>query len=181
MATVFDEVASSAIPPRQSSQAQTKDPMTARRKADGVVAQDPLLFQLLNEAGILAQLSQNSASRLLAPELNMSQFIVLNHFVLVGEESSLSRLARSMEVTKGAMTNTIVRLDRKGYVEVRPDPADGRGKIAKLTPTGRAARHRAVALLGQALAPLAATMTDAELKSALQALRKARIWFDQNR
>jgi hypothetical protein len=76
MATVFDDVASSAIPPRQSSQAQTKDPMTARRKADGVVAQDPLLFQLLNEAGILAQLSQNSASRLLAPELNMSQFIV---------------------------------------------------------------------------------------------------------
>ena len=155
--------------------------MTARRKADGVVAQDPLLFQLLNEAGILAQLSQNSASRLLAPELNMSQFIVLNHFVLVGEESSLSRLARSMEVTKGAMTNTIVRLDRKGYVEVRPDPADGRGKIAKLTPTGRAARHRAVALLGQALTPLAATMIDAELKAALQALRKARIWFDQNR
>lgn len=155
--------------------------MPAARNTDAVVQQDPPLFQLINEVGILAQLSQNRASRLLAPELNMSQFIVLNHLVRTGEETSLSRLARAMEVTKGAMTNTISRLDDKGYLSIRPDPEDGRGKLARLTPAGRAARNRATARLGQALSPLAATLSDAELKTALLSLRKARVWFDLNR
>ncbi len=64
--------------------------LTQGRNVDGQGAQDPLLFQLMNEIGILAQLSQNRATRLLAPELNMSQFIVLNHFVRLGREALLS-------------------------------------------------------------------------------------------
>lgn len=155
--------------------------MPAARKNDGTGEQDPLLFQLMNEVGIVAQLSQNSASRLLAPELNLSQFIVLNHVARVAEESSLSRLARAMEVTKGAMANTMSRLESKGYISVRPDPDDGRGKLVRLTPTGRAACNRAVARLGERLAPLAGILSDRELNAVLASLRKARIWFDENR
>ncbi len=155
--------------------------MPATRNKQGVIAQDPALFQLMNEVGIVAQLSQNKASRLLAPDLNMSQFIVLNHMVRVRNEASLTQLAFAMEVTKGAMTNTVSRLESKGYIAVRPDPADGRGKLAKLTAAGRAARNRAVARLGAALTPLATSLPDAELHAALLALRKARVWFDQNR
>ncbi|MFN7758857.1 MAG: hypothetical protein ACK5RP_15540 [Betaproteobacteria bacterium] len=70
--------------------------LTQGRNVDGQGAQDPLLFQLMNEIGILAQLSQNRATRLLAPELNMSQFIVLNHFVRLGSEALLSSLARTL-------------------------------------------------------------------------------------
>lgn len=140
-----------------------------------------MLFQLMNEVGIVAQLAQNRASRLLAPDLNMSQFIVLNHFVRVGDDKSLSHLARVMEVTKGAMTNTMSRLESKGYIEIRPDPDDGRGKLARLTTDGRTARNRAVACLSQSLAPLASILSDTEMNAALLALCKARIWFDQNR
>lgn len=157
------------------------DAMSTQPAPSGIIENDPLLFQLMNEVGIVAQLSQNRASRLLAPELNMSQFIVLNHLVRVSEESSLSRLARAMEVTKGAMTNTMSRLERKGYVAIRPDPADGRGKLATLTPAGRAARKRAVARLGHALNPLATSLSETELQAALSALRRARAWFDQTR
>ena len=32
---------------------------------------DPLAFQVLNEIGIIDQLAQNRAARLLAPELNL--------------------------------------------------------------------------------------------------------------
>ena len=155
--------------------------MPAARKSDGTDEQDPCLLQLMNEVGIVAQLSQNSASRLLAPELNLSQFIVLNHFVRVAEETSLSRLARAMEVTKGAMANTVSRLESKGYISIRPDPDDGRGKLARLTPAGRAARNRAVARLDERLAPLAATLSERELNAVLASLRKARVWFDENR
>jgi len=58
----------------------------------------------------------------------------------------------------GAMTNTVNRLTEKRYLAVPPDPNDGRGKLAELTPAGRAARNRAVNRLGQGLAPLAGTL-----------------------
>ncbi|MBL8412970.1 MAG: hypothetical protein JNM42_00850, partial [Propionivibrio sp.] len=59
---------------------------------------DPIEFQVLNEIGIIDQLAQSSAGRLLAPELNMSQFVVLNHFVRLGGEQSLVQLASAIQV-----------------------------------------------------------------------------------
>jgi hypothetical protein len=94
--------------------------MSPTRNNDQQVEQDPPLFQLMSEVGILAPLSQNSATRLLAPEQNMSQFIVLNHFARLGQEASLSRLARAMEVAKGAMTNTVSHLEKRATS--RSDP-----------------------------------------------------------
>jgi len=66
-------------------------------------------------------------------------------------------------------------------VAIRPDPQDGRSKLVRLTPAGRAARGRAVARLGESLAPLAAALSDQELTAVLQSLRTARIWFDRTR
>ena len=149
--------------------------------AGATPADDPLAFQVLNEVNIISQLSQNRGARLLAPELNISQFSVLNHFVRLGGERSLVQLAGAMQVTKGAMSNTIARLQAKGLVRVQPDPADGRGKQVSLTEAGVAARQRAVLLLGQGLAELVTVVPAAELADALQALRKLRIWFDAHR
>ena len=142
---------------------------------------DPLSFQLLNEIGIISQLAQNAGARLLAPDLNVSQFSVLNHFVRVGGEPSLKALADNMQVTKGAMTNTVSRLLDKGLVQVRPDPTDGRGKLVSISPAGHAARNRAVAQLGQGLADLLPLVPASELTQALRVLRKLRVWFDEHR
>jgi DNA-binding MarR family transcriptional regulator len=142
---------------------------------------DPPVFQLLNEVGILSQLSGNLAGRLLAPGLNLSQFTLLNHFARLGGERSLVQLASAMQVTKAAMTNTVARLQAKGLLQVRPDPADGRGKLVGLTEAGLAARQAAVLQLGQGLAPLAAVAGAGELQQALAVLRQLRQWFDQNR
>lgn len=142
---------------------------------------DPLEFQVLNEIGIIAQLAQNRAGRLLAPDLNMSQFIVLNHFVRLGGERSLVRLASAMQVTKGAMTNTVARLHAKGWLALRDDPADGRGKLAGLTPAGKAVRNRSVAKLRDGLAGMTSEVSADELADALLTLRKLRAWLDRNR
>jgi DNA-binding MarR family transcriptional regulator len=142
---------------------------------------DPLAFQVLNEVGIISQLSSNLATRLLAPELNLSQFTLLNHFTRLGGERSLVQLASAMQVTKAAMTNTVARLHAKGLLDVQPDPLDGRGKRVSLTPAGLAARQQAVQRLGQAMAGMGAAVNDAELSAALQALRRLRVWFDSHR
>ena len=142
---------------------------------------DPLVFQLLNEVGIIGQLSGTQATRLLAPGLNLSQFTVLNHFARLGGERSLVQLAGAMQVTKAAMTNTVARLQAKGLLLVRADPADGRGKLVSLTDAGLAARQAAVRQLGQGLAPLATVAGAGELQQAVVVLRLMRQWFDQNR
>ncbi len=149
--------------------------------ADRPARDDPLHFQLLNEVGILSQLSANRAARLLAPALNMSQFTLLNHFSRLGGERSLVQLASAMQVTKAAMTNTVTRLQAKGLLAVQPDPLDGRGKRVSLTAAGRAARQQAVQQLGQGLAAMGQAVNAQELADALVALRKLRIWFDANR
>lgn len=153
-----------------------KPPVEARSPGD-----DPLAFQVLNEVGILSQLSANRAARLLAPALNLSQFTLLNHFSRLGGERSLVQLASAMQVTKAAMTNTVTRLQAKGLLAVQPDPLDGRGKRVSLTPAGLAARQQAVRQLGQGLVGMAAAVDPKELADALIALRKLRVWFDANR
>jgi DNA-binding MarR family transcriptional regulator len=140
-----------------------------------------LVFQLLNEIGIISQLSGNQATRLLAPDLNLSQFTLLNHFARLGGERSLVQLAGAMQVTKAAMTNTVSRLQAKGLLQVRPDPADGRGKLVSLTAAGLARRRAAVARLGQSLAPLQGVASETAQREALGVLRLLRQWFDQNR
>ena len=142
---------------------------------------DPLAFQVLNEVGIISQLSSNLATRLLAPELNLSQFTLLNHFTRLGGERSLVQLAGAMQVTKAAMTNTVARLHAKGLLDVQPDPLDGRGKRVSLTPAGLAARQQAVQRLGRAMAGMGQAVSDDELNAALQALRQLRVWFDSHR
>jgi DNA-binding MarR family transcriptional regulator len=152
-----------------------------QRKPSRHMGEDPIEFQVLNEIGIIDQLAQNRAARLLSPELNMSQFIVLNHFARLGGNRSLTELASAMQVTKGAMSNTVARLLDKRLIAVKPDPRDGRGKVVSLTPAGRIARNRAVNRLGRGLAGLDAVLSAEELASTLGVLCRLRVWFDLNR
>lgn len=135
----------------------------------------------MNEIGIIEQLASYRADRLLAPALNMPQFTVLNHFARLGGERSLSQLAVNMQVTKGAMTNTVSRLAAKGLVAVRPDPSDGRGKLVSLTAGGRLARDKAVRQFAAGLAPVAQAVSAQEFAQLMPVLRKLREWFDRNR
>jgi DNA-binding MarR family transcriptional regulator len=145
------------------------------------VAGDPPSFQLVNEVGIIDQLAQHRATQLLAPELNMPQFIVLNHLVRRGSDAAQVDLAHAMQVTKGAMSNTVARLLDKGYITVQPDPNDGRGKRVGLSAEGKRARDRAVDRLGRGLEGVAEVLSAQEVELALKVLRKLRVWFDEQR
>jgi DNA-binding MarR family transcriptional regulator len=153
--------------------------MSDRASRGGAI--DPPSFQLLNEVGIVDQLAQHRAAQLLAPELNMPQFIVLNHLVRRGSDAAQIDLAHAMQVTKGAMSNTVARLFEKGYITVQSDPDDGRGKRVSLSVEGRRARDRAVAKLGRGLDGVAEVLSAQEVEQTLMALRKLRVWFDGQR
>src|SRR5262245_31570446 len=64
----------------------------------------------------------------------------------------ITELATAERVAQPSMTVLVSRLERRGWVERRPDPEDGRVVIAAITPEGadalarvRAARARALA------------------------------------
>ncbi|MEH3089755.1 MAG: MarR family transcriptional regulator [Microbacterium arborescens] len=51
-------------------------------------------------------------------------------------------LAADAMITSSAVAQRLNRLEALGYVSRHPDPSDGRGKIVRLTPSGRAVVER---------------------------------------
>ncbi len=115
-----------------------------------------LQFRILNEIGIIAQLSQTAFERAMPSGMTLSQFTVLNHFVRLGGTRSPAELASAFQVTRATMTSTLQRLESKGFVALAPDPEDGRGKRVSLTDEGRAMRDQCIAALEPGLKRLAA-------------------------
>ncbi len=90
-------------------------------------------------------------------------------------------LARAFQVPKTSMTNTLAGLERRGLVETRPNPEDGRSKRVWLTPPGRAFRDEAIAALGPDLAAIDAALGGARLAAMLPELSRLRAWLDARR
>src|SRR3954464_6112281 len=70
--------------------------------------------------------------------------LVLLHFSRSGA-LPLSVIGQRLMVHPTSVTNTIDRLEAQKLVERRPNPRDGRGVLASLTPTGRELVTRATA------------------------------------
>jgi DNA-binding MarR family transcriptional regulator len=52
------------------------------------------------------------------------------------EGTQVSELARRAQMTKQSMAELVAHLERHGYVERVPDPADRRAKLVRATPRG---------------------------------------------
>lgn len=140
-----------------------------------------LYFRLFTEIGIIAQLSGNKLERVLPEGMSLAQFSVLNHFARLGGAWSPSRLAAAFQVTKGAMTNTLQRLEGQGFVKIVADAADARAKLVEITDAGRRAREAAILATGPIIAQMAALVSATDVKAALPFLESLRKVLDENR
>lgn len=139
------------------------------------------VFQFFNEIGIINQLSSTRAERVLPHGLTLSQFSVLNHFARGLPPASPLRLANAFQVTKGAMTNTLKQLGKKGFVEVRPDEHDGRAKVVSITPAGLGAHADALNLLAKQFSDFSQAFSSEDLAQLNTMLSRIRTWLDENR
>jgi DNA-binding MarR family transcriptional regulator len=137
--------------------------------------------QVFTEIAIIDQLAGNRLERLLPPGLSLAQYGVLSHFARRGGEESPAQLAAAFQVTKGAMTNTLQRLEAQGFVRVVGDERDGRRKRVSITPEGLVAQDDALARLRPLLTQLRAAIPASEFEAALPFLSRLRSWLDQNR
>ncbi len=62
---------------------------------------------------------------------------------LAGGPTSISGLAERLEITKQGASQIVDDMERRGYVERRPDPSDARARLLHLTSRGEAALQAA--------------------------------------
>lgn len=139
------------------------------------------LFLFFNEIGIISQLSGTAFERSMPEGMTRAQFSLLNHLARLGGPKSLVSLARSFQVTKGAITNTTQKLVEKGLITIGPDPHDGRGKLVDITEAGHAMRRACIEGLGPMLTALAESFPPERVASLTGELAAIRRWLDDNR
>lgn len=144
-------------------------------------SKDPALFTFFNEVGIIAQLSSNAFERVMPHGLTMSQFSVLNNLARLGDGKSPSWLANAFQVTRGAMTNTLSKLEKSGFVDVRADETDGRAKKVYLTRAGGRARQAALKAQAPLLSELMGGFSEQEFEAAIPFLARLRAHLDAAR
>lgn len=101
------------------------------------------------------------------------EVLVLLTFSRAGE-LPLKVIGRRLMVHPTSVTNAIDRLVAAGYVQRRPNPADGRGVLAAITDSGRAVVELATAALTATDFGLR-DLTEADREELFTSLRKVRL------
>ena len=137
--------------------------------------QSSLAITLVREILATDQLLRNKLTRILPAGMEISHFSVLTHLAYTNSEKTPAQLAKVFHVTKGAMTNTLNKLEWAGYVHIRPDWDDARRKMVAISPAGRQARDAALS----AIEPIIRTLVDEkgadDIRAAIPVLREMRL------
>jgi len=148
---------------------------------DGALSMGPISGFFL-EISIIEQLARTQLERVLPDGMKEPHYGVLNHMVRLGKSSeSPAALASAFQVTRPTMTNTIQRLEAKGYVVVTPNPDDGRGKQVWITEAGKAAREKAMAEVAPLFARMVEDLGMETFEKVIPVLSKIRSYMDENR
>ena len=137
-----------------------------------------LAIALFSEVLTADQLIRNRLSKVLPKGMEISHFSVLNQLVFVGGERTPAQLAQTFHVTRGAMTNTLNKLEWAGYVHIRPDWDDARRKMVAISPAGRQARDQAVDSIAPLINTVVGEMGADKVRTVLPVLRELRAQLD---
>lgn len=94
------------------------------------------------------------------------------------EGSRVSDLAAQARVAKQSAAFLVEQLERAGYVERIPDPADGRARLVRLTPKARPVTRAAGAEVERVLAEWADHVGEERLRQLHETLRDLRALTD---
>ena len=133
-----------------------------------------LAISLFSEILTVDQLLRNRMAKILPKGMELSHFAVLNQLANINTERTPAQLAKSFHVTRGAMTNTLAKLEIAGYIHIRPDWEDARRKLVALSLTVQEARNEALASVSPVISALIEDLSAQKVKTILPALRDLR-------
>ena len=136
---------------------------------------DPLPVAVFSEILVIEQMVRNRVSKALPKGMELSHFSVLNHLARLTGERSPAQLAKAFHVTRGAMSNTLARLEWAGYIHIRPDWEDARRKMVSISPTGRSARDAAMSAIDPIITEAVRAAGSEDVRKLLPVLREMRL------
>ena len=134
-----------------------------------------LAVSLFSELFVAVQLGRSLISKALPKGMEISHFYVLNHLSRSTGEKSPAQLAKTFHVTKGAMTNTLSKLEWAGFIHIRPDWDDARRKQIQISPAGKKAVEHAFAVVVPEISKIVDAIGEDKVRSAIPVLRDLRI------
>ena len=148
---------------------------TSRNPASRTRREDPLTFEVVELIGtVVARYHEEYELAAAEHHLTGAQARMLSLLAL--EPTPMRKVAEKLKCEPSNVTGIVDRLESRGLVERRPDPADRRVKIAAATGEGRALAARLRAGRGFAREPLA-ELTPAE-RTVLRDLLKRMLGED---
>lgn len=133
-----------------------------------------LAVSLFSEILAVDQLARANVAKVLPKGMELSHFSVLNHLAHSNAEKSPGELARTFHLTRGAMTNTLGKLEWAGWVHIRPDWDDARRKMVAISPSGISARNAALQAIAPLIAGIVADIGTDKVRATLPVLREMR-------
>jgi MarR family 2-MHQ and catechol resistance regulon transcriptional repressor len=103
--------------------------------------------------------------------LGFSDFTILEALLHKGPQL-VNDIGRRIQLTSGATTTAVDRLEARGLVERAAHERDGRARVVTLTAAGRALIAKAFAAHARRMDATAAALTKAERKALLALLKK---------
>ena len=141
-------------------------------------SENSLAVSLFGELLALDQLVRARLARVLPKGMELSHFSVLNQLSHTKIERKPAQIEKSFRVTRGAITNTLSKLELSGYIHVRPDWDDARRKMVSISPAGIVARNNALAAVTPIINELISEMGEERLKAIVPILRDLRQKFE---
>lgn len=140
-------------------------------------------FQIVSFIGIADQLLTTAANRVLAgDDLPLAQFVMLQHFSHEPARGrSVTEVAAAFQVPQPGVTKMLQRLVRKGFLEVRAGPEDGRIKLHYLTTAGIEAHRAGVERVMPEVARVFAGWPADDIDRLHGLLFRLKSWLDRDR
>jgi DNA-binding MarR family transcriptional regulator len=135
---------------------------------------------LFSELFMADQLARGHVSKALPRGMELSHFGVLNHLARINDERTPAQLAKTFHVTRGAMTNTLAKLEWAGHIHIRPDWDDARRKFVSISPAGRQAREAALQSIAPLLAEVVKALGPERVRAVLPVLREMRLRLERD-
>ncbi len=135
---------------------------------------DNLASLFFSEISMVDQLMRYKINRALPKGMELSQFMLLNYLATISEERRPSQLAKLFQLTRGAMTNTLSKLEEAGYVHMRPDWDDARRKCVVISFSGRKAREDGLKKINPVIEEMVDVVGIEKVREVLPIIRELR-------
>jgi DNA-binding MarR family transcriptional regulator len=132
-------------------------------------------------AGLARRLNRSMDETLAEFGLDSAEHKALSVLAHGGEpfQSTPGRLAKRMDLSSGAITNRLDRLEQAGLVRRLPDPSDRRGVLVELTDHGRQTYASAVGVQAKKEALVTAALNEREKAQLNSLLRQLMLEFER--